>query len=102
MQSLCLNKHCVASVDAGCCCWLVLLVLVTARSSDAAFLQNQLPFEVVLTTPSALLDNGTEFIKVEDGQAFMVSSVLQHKYVATHMCQLAAAAAVLQGTASMP
>uniref|UniRef100_A0A383WAS0 EGF-like domain-containing protein n=1 Tax=Tetradesmus obliquus TaxID=3088 RepID=A0A383WAS0_TETOB len=56
---------------AGRCCWLALLVLVTALGSDAAFLQNQLPLEVVLTTPSALLDNSTKSIKVEEGQAFM-------------------------------
>jgi hypothetical protein len=64
----------VAYLHAGRCCWLALLVLlVTGLGSDAAFLQNQLPLEILLTTPSELLDNSTDSIKVEDGQAFMVS-----------------------------
>jgi hypothetical protein len=52
---------------------VLLVVLVTGLGSDAAFLQNQLPLEVLLTTPSALLDNSTDAITVEDGQAFTVS-----------------------------
>jgi tRNA A37 threonylcarbamoyladenosine synthetase subunit TsaC/SUA5/YrdC len=67
---------------------LVLLVLVTALGSDAAFLQNQLPLEVVLTTPSALLDNSTQSIKVEEGQAFMVSRAPQRRFLLELLCQL--------------
>lgn len=55
--------------------WLGLLVLSVQllSSAEAAFLQNQLPLEVVLTTPSQLLDNATKSITVSERQAFLVS-----------------------------
>eukprot|EP00878_Enallax_costatus_P008876 GHUV01009278.1.p1 GENE.GHUV01009278.1~~GHUV01009278.1.p1 ORF type:complete len:812 (+),score=180.05 GHUV01009278.1:182-2617(+) len=51
--------------------WVLLLMqLLTARQVSCAFLQNQLPLQVVLTTPTQLLDNTTAEIQVTEGQAF--------------------------------
>lgn len=51
---------------------LLSLQLLAARHASCAFLQNQLPLQVVLATPSELLDNATKELQVTESQAFQV------------------------------
>jgi len=56
--------------------WAAVVALLSLQQTlhvYGAFLQNELPLTVVLTTPSELLDGETKSISVSDDLAFLVS-----------------------------